>query len=309
MRSSLLPNDLIVNKRGKSILGRVLLVSLAFAIVLIITLGLTNSNNQFHSQIFFNFFIPEAAIFGVLFIVAGWLEFSLLQTIEAIPLSKIEGAAEGLNEIQGNLIPEKGNPLISPISKQECFFYQLELQKYVQMGDGSYWKTVAKFAKGIPTLLTDDTGYLAIDFENANLTREKSLTLYPYNNNKWLSVGDKLGQDLIEYFKTSSDDFDVSNLGIILSPSYSLTFTGSQLAIVETVIASGKERFAMGRVVNTNQTLNGKKVKAMIYDRSTKILSVRDESRQSLETKDKLLSYFSLGFGIALLVIGVFYLF
>ena len=312
MRSSLLPNDLIINSHGRIFLGRVFLLLAVFAIALIITIAVSNSNNQFHTQIFLNYFKIEAVVFGVLFIITGWLEFSLLQTIEAIPISKIEGAAEGLNEIQGRLIPENGNPLTSPMSKQKCVFYQLELQQYVKRGSDYSWEMVARFAKATPTLLTDDTGYLAIDFVNADLTMPKSLILYPYSDNKCLNTWDKLGQELIKYFETRPDNFDVSNLSITFSPSLrpliNLNSSGL-IRIVENVMSLEKEYFAMGRVVNTNQTLNEKPVKAMIYDRSTKILSVRDESRRSLETKDKIITYFSLGFGVILLITGLFYLF
>jgi len=307
MRSSLFSNEFETKNRGKSILGKVPMLFLFFIITIILTCWIADSNNQ----LLLIYLIIDAVIFGVLFIIAGWLEFSLLQTIEAIPISKIEGAAEGLNEIQGRLIPENGNPLTSPMSKQKCVFYQLELQQYVKRGKDYSWEMVARFAKATPTLLTDDTGYLAIDFVNADLTMPKSLILYPYSDNKCLNTWDKLGQELIKYFETRPDNFDVSNLSITFSPSRPLINLNSTglIRIVENVMSLEKEYFAMGRVVNTNQTLNEKPVKAMIYDRSTKILSVRDESRRSLETKDKIITYFSLGFGVILLITGLFYLF
>ena len=310
MRSSLFSNEFETKNRGKSILGKVPMLFLFFIITIILTYWIADSNNQ----LLLIYLIIDAVIFGVLFIIAGWLEFSLLQTIEAIPISKIEGAAEGLNEIQGRLIPENGDPLTSPMSKQKCVSYKMELQKYVRDSNVnvSYWQTISTVTEGVPTLIEDETGYLTIDFSKSDFSCFKQTFFYAEDSNKKIIFDNSpLGQNLIQTFNAKKANFNPLEIGVTLSNSPNLTtkLYGHELAINEVIIPFDQKIFAMGRVINTHKTFNGKPVKQLTRDSSTGVLSIRIEGKRAIEKKDKTLAYLSLTFGAILLITGLFYLF
>ncbi len=68
-------------------------------------------------------------VFGLLLVLSGWMEYLMLEAIEAVPTININAAPEGLNEITGSFIPEGGTPLMSPLGGDPCIFYQIELQE------------------------------------------------------------------------------------------------------------------------------------------------------------------------------------
>lgn len=297
-RSTFLTKEIIVDRHGGSTFGKVPVLLVLFVVTLI---GLAFLGISILLEL-------VSLIFGVLFIIAGWLEFSLLQTIEDIPTAKIAGAAEGLNEIQGLIVSENNKPLESPLSKQPCVFYQIELQELRRNKNNTYWVTTARFGKGIPALLTDKTGYLAVDIANADMTHGSSTRRYVVDQqNKIITSRQKEGKELYNYIKNAPNTLDISNIGIYVSETYEykLTLFGSELSLLETPILINQNEFALGRVIGLGKTLNGIPVKAMVYDKNTKRFSLRTESKNTLETADKILTYVSLGLGILLLIIGI----
>lgn len=299
-RSSFSSSGTTRGKKGKRLVTRSWIL---IAVLVIVVIGGLREGISFSS------FLYPFLIFGGLFLISGWLSFSLLEVIEGIPEAKIEGAANGLNEIQGVLVAEK-NAITAPLSKAPCLFYQIELQRLVQTRDGAYWSTICRYGKGTPLLFTDDTGYLDIDLANADIETSNNGTrlMLMNSNNKVVTTSSKEGKEAIQYIKTNPESLDFSNIGVNLSDSYagsSLTFFGEEMSLFERTLYVQQGGFAMGRVMDTGKTFNGKQVKSMVYDSNTKILSFREQTKEQIEINDKIMTYASFGIGGVLLLLAL----
>lgn len=124
-------------------------------------------------------------IFGIIFILIGFKEFSNQQSFDSVPLNKIDAAAVGLNKFECNILPESGNTIISPVSGKQCVFYNIQLYKTsfnekVSAAMAPYQKLpkimITYNIQSMPTLFSDGTGYLAPDFESSNIVFTASQT-------------------------------------------------------------------------------------------------------------------------------------
>lgn len=303
-RSSFFPQDMVTSKHGKSIFGRVHAVLVAFGIGILVLL-----RSRALIPIIWAIFLTA---FGLIFILVGWLEFSLLEEVESVPSAKIDAAADGVSEVSGQVLPEKGDCLISPLSKQKCVYYWIDLQQYIGEGNkNSRWAECASCSKGVPALLSDGTGYLAVDLESADLS-VKSIEYYPVDGNgHMVGTGTPEGIELTQVIqKTDNANLNLAGMGISFQDTTGKGLSvfskgGNELRVVETAIPVGTNYFAMGRIDGAEKDLQGKPVKLMTYDSHTKILTVRDESKQQIETHDKLLSLGSLGLGFLIFLAGL----
>ncbi|MDE1860290.1 MAG: hypothetical protein KGH72_01075 [Candidatus Micrarchaeota archaeon] len=268
--------------------------------------------------VFFGFHsLPIAAailaVLGILLILYGWRQFSLMQQVEGTPATKIEGAAEGLNEIYGVFIPESAKPLKSPLSGSECVYCQLDLQQLVHTKNGSYWSTIRSYGYGVPSLFTDNTGYLAVDLPDSDISIRQSERQYIVDGEgKAVFVRDTITKNLIDYLSGPGKALpDLSASGAYFAPAARFKFElfgGDQVSLVESYIPTGTQYFAMGRVSGTSSSIGGKAVKLMTVDPNSGILTVRQESKIMIEVFDKLQSIFELSLGILFLLGGLAYL-
>lgn len=310
-RCSYLPSD-TPNKRGQSIFGRIPIITatFGFSLFLLFFWGSMGENGAppMLEHIWLYIVACDLVIFGILLIVEGWTEFRLSQTIEDIPTSKIDGAAEGLNEINAQFIPEKADALTSPMAAKKCVYYQITLEKYIHAGKQSRWEACIEIEKGVPTLLTDGTGYLALPLYDADLN-ERVNFYYP-KNAKGQIVENTMpeGMSLMSLFQSDPTSKSIAGLELTfgekeaIDPSLDPFTRANELRVSEIVLPVGTNYFVMGRVANTAGILDGKPIKIMDYDRGTKLLSVRTESKAGIETFDKRLSYFALALGAAALI-------
>lgn len=301
------------SKRGASIYGHVPLVIALFlvSVVLIIWALSSGNNGQQQTSNPWPIVAGDCMLFGIIFILEGWLEFSLSETIKDIPTIKIDAAAAGLNEISASFTPEAGGPLISLMSKQKCIYYSTTLERYVSAGRNSYWAPCGWAGNAVPALLTDGTGYLAIDLADADM--DFGATIYYPNNaqNQLVKTWMMEGQSLIALFSEQNvSQASLANLGIAFSWQEGSNFTifeGEQLRLAETVIPVDAAYFVMGRISDIAGNVNSKPVKIMSIDPSTKILTVRTKPKASIEGRDMLLTFASFGIGIALIVMSLLY--
>ncbi len=307
--SSYIPDSKFIGGRGRSIYGRlpVIFVLFLFSLAIIFYLGSPGKNGSPPAiKNITPIFVGDLLMFGALFILEGWLEFSLEQTIRDIPTIKIDAAAAGLNEINAAFIQEKGDTITSLVSKQSCVFYRTALEKYVHRGKNSYWETIGSSVNGIPSLLTDGTGYLAIDLSAADINLN-SLYYYPLNSkNQAVRSGMPDGVALQNAFyggvtaeKLDGLKLEFNRNGVV---DFSL-FGGDEMRVIETVVPVAVPYFAMGRIGEVVGRVGSMPVKLMSRDPQTKILTVRSQSKSSIESTDKRLSFISFGIGV-LFIIG-----
>ena len=81
------------------------------------------------------------------------------------PEIPIRSVAMGLVEIHGKAtgVP----PIPSPVSKTPCYFYQVDIEHWVQDKNGGHWAHVATDADGQKFYLADTTGKVLVDAHNA----------------------------------------------------------------------------------------------------------------------------------------------
>ncbi len=133
-------------------------------------------------------FNPYAIIFTVFYVSilyyvykSGSLYKRFLNTmkyygyISGIPSSKIKTAPQGLNKFVGRAITEK--PLISPVSKTECIYYKVVVERYA---DRKYVKVYEK-EKSVPFKLLDDTGKAVVYPKDAKVYTETEKTFLGYD--------------------------------------------------------------------------------------------------------------------------------
>ena len=84
------------------------------------------------------------------------LRFSKIGSLQNHHYSKVEGNALNVNQ-----------PLIAPLSKRECVFYQILIEKKVNSGKNSHWKTIVDEEK-IQDFFVEQTGERLLIFPKPN---------------------------------------------------------------------------------------------------------------------------------------------
>jgi len=245
---------------------------------------------------------------GAMLVYLGISGIRLVRTLEKLQKTDIADAPDGLNLIQGTWTAEK-NALTSPITKTKCVFYEVDLQEWVSEGKTSEWVTVATFSRGTPALLADATGYLAFDLENSSTALSGgNKRYYALDSEGELALSKSpQGEDLIRYAASNPYEFDPSTVGVQVGDPTKREweiFKGSELSFIELTIPT-TGGFAVGRVIGTGKTFNGKPVKAMVYDKKSRLLVFRGETAAAFEHRTSKNDYFLLIIGVALVIFGL----
>lgn len=124
------------------------------------------------------------------------LRFSKIGSLQNHHYSKVEGNALNVNQ-----------PLIAPLSKRECVFYQILIEKKVGSGKNSRWKTVVDEEK-IQDFFVEQTGERLLIFPKQN----------PENYYAYL-VSDKKANsgtfnDPTPEFKSLLDNYGIESTGL-----------------------------------------------------------------------------------------------
>ena len=303
-RSSLISQKERIYRKGRSSYGNIITIFALFAIsfvVITFLVAISISSSYIIVYNVWSWFAGDFVIFGFLFIVNGWIEFSRSNMIKDIPTIKINAAGAGVNEINATFMPENGDGLVSPLSHQKCIFYKLTYQRYVQgYNPGTYvpvsflnvfmnafgslqgrssrhWENYRYASRGVPALLADGSGYLAVDLQNADIDFPNSY-YYPDNETGMFGIGGEL----------------------------TLARVGDK-RIIENVIPTNKQYFVMGRVSDMLGRLNGKPVKMIAWDPESKLLTVRDQSKGRIGMIYTMLSIASFGIGVFFIIVGLNY--
>lgn len=114
------------------------------------------------------------AITLVVAAVAGFFfAFSFIQRkriIEDTPTSKIRSAAQGYLELVGHGELMDGQPVVSPLTRTPCTWYEYKVEERRQTGKRTEWKTIRKEISDALFLIRDETGHCIIDPEGAYVT-------------------------------------------------------------------------------------------------------------------------------------------
>lgn len=254
-------------------------------------------------------------LFGILLVLVGFKNFQMLNLIESMPSSKIESSAAGLNEINGVFVlADDKQALTSPISKAQCAYYDLTVQKWISAGKNSRYVSVAYYASGVPALLTDQTGYLAVDFPEADIDMQKGFWAPMLANNAVLNADNAEGQEFINFINSAKGNLDLSTRPMNFVPgghsqAVGLGFNGGHIRVIESHLPLASQYFVIGEVRASTNFFNNKPVKLALVDPVSRLLSLKTKSKEQLEKQDRLGTYTALGIGVVLFLSGVGFLF
>lgn len=116
------------------------------------------------------------ALFGLTLTINGFRARKKLQHITETPTSTIRSISMGRCEIKGKTI-RTTEVYTSPISKKECLYYSIDIQKEVRRNRETTWETIYSDTKGNYVYVQDNTGTVLVDIRGANIHMKTTNTL------------------------------------------------------------------------------------------------------------------------------------
>jgi len=114
-----------------------------------------------------NFEVAVAVGFGagLVWFFKGFRVYREYRVLADTPEVPIRSVAMGLVEIHGKA---KGpQTVLSPVTKTPCFFYKVDIEKWVRDKNGGHWSHAATDAEGVRFYLEDATGKVLLDAHGA----------------------------------------------------------------------------------------------------------------------------------------------
>ena len=114
-----------------------------------------------------NFEVAVAVGFGagLVWFFKGFRVYREYRVLADTPEVPIRSLAMGLVEIHGKA---KGpQTVLSPVTKTPCFFYKVDIEKWVRDKNGGHWSHAATDAEGVRFYLEDATGKVLLDAHGA----------------------------------------------------------------------------------------------------------------------------------------------
>jgi hypothetical protein len=102
---------------------------------------------------------------GLFWFYKGFRVYREYRVLADTPQIPIRSMAMGLVEIHGKA---KGQlTVLSPVTKTPCFFYKVEIERWVRDKNGGHWSHAATHAAGVRFYLEDATGKVLVDARGA----------------------------------------------------------------------------------------------------------------------------------------------
>jgi hypothetical protein len=102
---------------------------------------------------------------GLFWFFKGFRIFREYRVLADTPEIPIRSMAMGLVDIHGKA---KGQQtVLSPVTKTPCFFYKVDIERWVRDKDGGHWSHAATDAEGVTFYLEDATGKVLVDAHGA----------------------------------------------------------------------------------------------------------------------------------------------
>lgn len=170
------------NERKRSYIGWIIFAVLLFCVIYFILwaavfkekmplhhimLSITRNYDAYAGQ-FFVLFPLAFFVFIALVLMKPTSAKRFLRLQASLPTSKIKSLAKGLVEIEGTLIMQE--PLISPVSHEECIGYYYTIEDIERDSDGrDSYRTVHRETQCNPFRIQDETGIIEIRPEGIEL--------------------------------------------------------------------------------------------------------------------------------------------
>ena len=259
-------------------------------------------------------------------IFVGWRYMSYYQLFVATPTAKVESAANGLNEVEVKFQPEKNNFLKTPINGVPCVYYKVDIHKVVRSGKSRKDIVLASFEKGVPSLLTDGTGYLLANFNSAEINFkarfyniqdvQKSSDIFEFITDAFTDDESRILKEFIQNAKNSNTEPDFSELyskfGFIPAGDARDVWDndvyfalGRNLYLAEIYIPTDQTFYVLGRVSDSGKRYNDKPLKDIYIDPNSKVFSIMPESEQQATQSLRNYAFISFAAAIIFLIVSV----
>jgi len=313
------------------------------ALVLIVPIGVLAAIYQnattvppqpFRITIFAEFLISGAILLYLFF-----KDFSFEQFLASVPVVKIDVATYNLNKMQGKFIPYNAEPLKTPISGAECVYYSVGLYAAFYEGSGRNSQMVVQLiggiGKGVPTLFTDDSGYLAVDLVKApnvqaisgaielnkagvgaavlrelsgslayiQQGKEAAAEIMPHieeaaNNNSTVDLSQIPGFKFNFHFKDRIRDLK----GNITNDIHLNMLQNFGLFLVEQYIPANSDYTCLGGAADINKSIDGKPVKVMVPDQGRGTMAVYSGTAQNVKKGISKRAWLNMAIGILFII-------
>jgi len=313
------------------------------ALVLIVPIGVLASIYQnattVPSQPFLITAFAEFLISGAILLYLFFKDFSFEQFLASVPVVKIDVATYNLNKMQGKFIPYNAEPLKTPISGAECVYYSVGLYAAFYEGSGRNSQMVVQLiggiGKGVPTLFTDDSGYLAVDLVKApnvqaisgaielnkagvgaavlrelsgslayiQQGKEAAAEIMPHieeaaNNNSTVDLSQIPGYKFNFYFKDRIRDLK----GNITNDIHLNMLQNFGLFLVEQYIPANSDYTCLGGAADINKSIDGKPVKVMVPDQGRGTMAVYSGTAQNVKKGISKRAWLNMAIGILFII-------
>ncbi len=131
---------------------------------------------------------------GLFWFFKGFRVYREYRVLADTPEIPIRSMAMGLVEVHGKA--RGAETVLSPVTKTPCFFYKVDIEKWVRDKNGGHWSHAATDAEGVRFYLEDTTGKVIVDAHGAE---------YDLIRNAKCETGGGLGGSLGRLFGGSPD--------------------------------------------------------------------------------------------------------
>ncbi len=112
----------------------------------------------------------------------GIRSWQRVRIIEDAPTAKIRSAHQGYIELEGHGVPMPGDPIIAPLTNQNCIWYRYIIERketqHTSQGTRTSWKVVRTEESDHLFHLIDDTGTCVVDPDHAEVVCDDKVTWY-----------------------------------------------------------------------------------------------------------------------------------
>ncbi len=262
-----------------------------------------------------NVFVLLAGLLTTL-CIAAYLGFQALgeyQVFNNTPVSKIDGAIDGLCEIQARFEPEAGTPETNPVTGEPCLCYRLELH-YKTGGKNSVDYVEWSHEAGTRCILDDGTGYMYGDYRDAEVGYCENI--YPIHDRKWLDLKRK-GEimdlmdsttpdgrlDLQRFSSTINIDSSIGNEPSLKSTSMTRHLAPGGFYLLVQYMPAKIPYVVMSGITDTGKSYNGKPLKLVSADARNRVFTILPESKERAVSKLRNYSILNLGFAVLCLTL------
>jgi hypothetical protein len=107
----------------------------------------------------------------------GYRSFKIKRRIENVPTSKIRSMAMGLVELSGTVVPSDDGIMQSPLTQQDCVYYDYTIKEKRSSGKHTRWVTIDSGSRGDYFYLDDGTGTALVKTAGASIDVSTSLNV------------------------------------------------------------------------------------------------------------------------------------